>query len=180
MPRIYNKNYKKEKDKEFIFMSSFYQRRRSITVFESQLYRIMWRDIWLLYRFDKLQFNVSSHLNLDKNLLLKEYSPSVWQRLKVFYGNYRQDFLFQLMNPNSKSCHMFQKLLFAKAHSARLRVKNRHQGNLEVVQVCCWLGSYGRCIGVSTLWSSISTDVVGEQIYYRLVLGFFGWNQIRC
>lgn len=40
---------------------------------------------------------------------------------------------------------------FAKAHPARPRVKNRHQGNLEVVQVCCWLASYGRSIEASLL-----------------------------
>ena len=66
--------------------------------------------------------------------------------------------------PNSKLYHMFPKITFCESTS---RVKNRHQGNLEVVQVCCRLASSGRSIEASLLWSSISTDVVGEQIYNR-------------
>lgn len=42
---------------------------------------------------------------------------------------------------------------------------------MEIVQVCCWLAPHGRPIAARSIIPSISTDVVGEQIYNRLVLG---------
>lgn len=51
LPRIYNK----EKEKELSFMSSFLLWRRSITVYKSQLYRIMWQNTWLMYSFEELR-----------------------------------------------------------------------------------------------------------------------------
>lgn len=110
----------------------------------------------------------------------------IQQKLKVFYTDCSQisclhsHFETGLMVPILNCTICSNNYFFAKAHPARPRVKNRHQGNLEVVQVCCWLAPHGRSIEASLLWSSISTDVVGEQIYNRPVLGFFGSNQIRC
>lgn len=54
MPRIYNK----EKQREFNFMSSFHLQKRSITVYKSQLYRIMWQDTWLMYCFEELRITL--------------------------------------------------------------------------------------------------------------------------
>lgn len=54
LPRIYNK----EKEKELSFMSSFLLQRRSITVYKSQLYRIMWQNTWLMYSFEELRITL--------------------------------------------------------------------------------------------------------------------------
>lgn len=51
LPRIYNKG----KEKELSFMSSFLLQKRSITVYKSQLYRIMWQNTWLMYVFEELR-----------------------------------------------------------------------------------------------------------------------------
>lgn len=196
-------------------MSSFLLQKRSITVYKSQLYRIMWQGTWLMYCFEELRITLWENIHFSPvsyfrhnlspsldililnglflmNKVLREFCSeskvlkSDTTETKSILCSLQPNFLFALpfknwsYDPNFKLYHMFQKLLFAKAHPARPRVKNRHQGNLEVVQVCCWLAPYGRSIEASLLWSSISTDVVGEQIYNRLVLGFFGWIQIRC
>lgn len=51
LPRIYNKG----KEKELSFMSSLLLQKRSITVYKSQLYRIMWQNTWLMYAFEELR-----------------------------------------------------------------------------------------------------------------------------
>lgn len=48
LPRIYNK----ERQKESSFMSHFLLQKRSITVYKSQLYRIMWQKAWLMPSFE--------------------------------------------------------------------------------------------------------------------------------
>lgn len=49
LPRIYNK----ERQKELSFMSHFLLQKRSITVYKSELYRIMWQKAWLMPSFEE-------------------------------------------------------------------------------------------------------------------------------
>lgn len=54
LPRIYNK----EREKELSFMSHFLLQKRSITVYKSQLYRIMWQNVWLMHSFEELRITL--------------------------------------------------------------------------------------------------------------------------
>lgn len=68
-------------------------------------------------------------------------------KISCLHSHYKTGLMIPALNRTICPKNYF----FAKAHPARPRVKNRHQGNLEVVQVCCWLASYGRSIEASLL-----------------------------
>lgn len=63
----------------------------------------------------------------------------------------RRNFESLRRDPKCKFDHMLQKSLLAKTNPAGPAVKNRHGGNLEMVQVCCWLAPHGRSIETSLL-----------------------------
>lgn len=177
LPRIYNK----EREKELSFMSHFLLQKRSITVYKSQLYRIMWQKAWLMHSFEELRItlweissvsyfhhylsgsilNIPPPPHLDKSSAAARPQSDATETKSGIERSRRPNFQLRRnfenlrRDPKCKFDHMLQKSLLAKTNPAGRAVKNRHGGNLEMVQVCCWLAPHGRSIETSIMTKCI-------------------------